>query len=691
MGVPKKYPNVKVEATVAYENKKNPNKKLYKKLHFCYFCGVSQEQVIRHIEKRHSTTDEVRKLLDPTTSKIERDQITRLLKNKGNFKKNIAVLRAKEGSIIVVRSPAEEQDASKFYPCSACYGFFSKFELYRHKCITDLKEAHRRPERHLLRESRTLLASAIDETSPVLGEVLGSMMLDEITEVAKGDPLIRKFMNLLLEKHDNKQKQHTRQKARDIARLLLHVRNNNSELADIELRELLVPLNFDLIIKSVNELCVNIASLPLKLGQIIPKMISILQGESIRNGNTALEDSCKRFTSLMEMDWSDRISIRSRTKLRDRKLNQEVKMPSSEDVKKFCERLETESNSRHEAFKRSPGIVSGRRLSEAVLSEIIALNMRRGGEASRIPTNVYKDAASTWDNRNFNNELFCSLTPNQKENAKKHFLVKIIGKCGTHVPCILTYKMKEKVDSLLVHRDKLGIPEDNIYLFAIPGHKTHLRSWDIIRKFCEEFQVKNLTTTSLRKYLATCAQALNFSDKDVGHLARHLGHTPHVHMKHYRTHLDVIEVGKMASVLHATQQGVLHLQRDKTLDTMEAPNWDLLDAPDNNNTTNDLPSDGSNEDDEEPEASTIRGPTNARPKKSKRKPRAVFEEEVSVSERQQILRFFEVLVDEMKLPGQKQCMRYIVEHNSGLEWLQVKSVVHSRIQCLRKARTKGTD
>ena len=642
---------------------------------------MSQEQIIRHIRNKHSTDPEVRKLEDPETTKKEKDKITRLLKNKGNFKKNIEVLRAKEGTIIVVRRPHEEADASKFMPCNACYGFYSKCELYRHQCI----DSNKQPESHLLREGRMLLLSAIDETSPAMGELLGTMIEDEVSDVAKSDPLIRKFMNHLLEKHESRQRQHTRQKARDIARLLLHVRKNHRDFADIQLRDLLVPLNFDIIIKSVNELCQDIPSLPLKLGQIIPKMILILQGESIRKGNTALEDCCKRFRALMENEWSDRISIKSRTKLRDRKLNKEVVMPSTEDVKKFCESLEAESNKRHEEFKQNPGTEAGRKLSEAVLAEIIALNMRRGGEASRIETQIYKDAASTWEHRNFNNELYCSLTENQKANAQKHFLVKIIGKCGTHVPCILTYKMKEKVDTLLQHREELGIPPENKYLFGIPGYKTHLRSWDIIRKFCETFQVKNLTTTSLRKYLATCAQALNFSDKDVSHLARHLGHTVAVHNRHYRHHLDVIEVGKMATVLHATQQGVLHLQKDKTLDTMQAPNWDMRETP----TIDDLPSDGSNEEeeeDEEPVASTSRGY-----RKAKRKPRAVFEEKISVAERKQILEFFKVLIDSLKLPGEKQCKRYITEHHSGLEWQQVKSVVHSRVQCLRKARAKGKD
>ena len=683
---PNKYANVTVQATEAIQNKKNPNKSLYVKKHACAFCDLKSEQIIRHIEAKHSKEPEVIALKKCEKNTKERAKLTKLLKYKGNFKANIKVLKENNGTLIVVRRPKGEEDASKFVPCAACLGFYSKCELYRHDCVAD---KDKKPERHLLRESRILLSSALDNTSPLLAEVLVKMVDDEISQVAKNDPLILKMMGLLLEKHDSKQQNQIRQKARDISRLLLHVRKHREGMAEIDLRNLLIPENFDDIILSVNELCKDIASLPLKLGQIIPKLISILQGEAIRKNDTDLESSCKRFTALMDSPmygWADRISLKSRKRLHDKKLHKEVVMPSSEGVTTFCEKLEAEADKRFKKFKKNPGVETGRKLSEAVLAEIIALNMRRGGEASRIETETYKFWASTWENRNFDNELYCSLTETQKENAKKHFLVKSTGKCGTHVPSILTYKMKEKVDYLLLHRDKLGIPEENKYLFAIPGHQTHLCSWNIIRKFCEEFKVENLTTTSLRKYLATSAQAVNFSDKDVSHLARHLGHTVQVHQRHYRQHLDVIEIGKMATVLHATQQGVLHLQKDKTLDNMEVPEWDLEEAPPDD----DLPSDGSNEDEPEVQPSTSTATENQRPTKVKRKPRVVFKK-ITRNERAQILDFFKINIEASKLPGQKQCKRYINENTSSLEWQQVKSVVHSKLQCLKKSRGKGKD
>ena len=680
-GSQNKYENVSVQAAETVQNMKQPGKKITKKKHFCAFCDIQTEQIIRHIEVKHKEEAEVKSLSKCEKNSQERARQTKLLKHRGNFKHNIQVLKENEGILIVVRRPTEKEDASKFVPCASCYGFYSKCELYRHACPV---ETEKRTEGHMLRESRMVLASALDPVSPILAEVLSHMADDEISQVAKQDSLILKMMHILLEKHDSKQQHHTRQKARAITRLLIHVRNHHQELAEIDMKQLLVPERFDIIIESVTDLCQDIPSLPLKLGQIIPKLVSILIGEAIRRGDTDLEDKCKRFNKLFEGEWADRVSLKNRKRLHDRKLNKKLVMPSSEDVTKFCDRLEADSNKRHEEFKKEPGIVKGRKLAEAVLAEIIAFNMRRGGEASRIELKTYVDEAATWVNRDFNNEMYCSLNENQKANAQLHFLVKIIGKCGTHVPVLLTYKMKEKVDTLVEKRDQLGIPKNNIYLFGIPGYNTHLKAWDVIRKFCEVYQVTNLTSTSLRKYLATSCQALNFSDKDVGHLARHLGHTKAVHERHYRQHLDVIEIGKIATILHACQRGVLHKQREATLDTMETVDWDLRDEP-----VDDLQSDGSNEEmPVEPVPTTSGG--NERPKRCKRKPRVLFRKPTS-EERKQILEYFKSLIEARKLPREKECKGFVRQFSSELEWQQVKGVVHSKLQCLKKARGKATD
>ena len=133
---------------------------------------------------------------------------------------------------------------------------------------------------------------------------------------------------------------------------------------------------------------------------------------------------------------------------------------------------------------------------------------------------VYKDAVAIWENLNFNSEMWLSLPEDQKKLAKHHIQCLTIGKKGRHVPIIMDLKMKAKVDILIHHRDKLGLPDNNKYLFGTPGRETHFRSWAILNTFCTKFGTGSLTSTSLRRYLATSLQALDLSDQHVSWVAR---------------------------------------------------------------------------------------------------------------------------------------------------------------------------
>ena len=141
------------------------------------------------------------------------------------------------------------------------------------------------------------------------------------------------------------------------------------------------------------------------------------------------------------------------------------------------------------------------------------MELNRGGEAARVELSVYKEAVRIWENMNYNSEIFQGLPDDQKELAKKHIRCQTIGKKGRHVDIVMTMRMKRKVDLLVEHRDKMGHKAGNKYLFGLPGRETHLRSWDILRSFCTQFGTSKLTSTSLRRYLATSLQTLDLSSQ----------------------------------------------------------------------------------------------------------------------------------------------------------------------------------
>ncbi len=73
-----------------------------------------------------------------------------------------------------------------------------------------------------------------------------------------------------------------------------------------------------------------------------------------------------------------------------------------------------------------------------------------------------------------NQEIFESLTDIEKKLAESHVLIKIKGKRGKHVPCLLPSDAKGAMDVLALKRHKLGIHKENPYFFATPTKTNEL-------------------------------------------------------------------------------------------------------------------------------------------------------------------------------------------------------------------------
>jgi hypothetical protein len=86
-----------------------------------------------------------------------------------------------------------------------------------------------------------------------------------------------------------------------------------------------------------------------------------------------------------------------------------------------------------------------------------------------------------------------------------------------------------------------------------------------------------ITTTKLRKYMATTTQIANFGKQDLEQLARHMGHELSVHRKFYRLQDDVVTLAKVSKLLLAVEQGkASSLVGKKSLDDLDFEGMCLL-------------------------------------------------------------------------------------------------------------------
>ena len=102
----------------------------------------------------------------------------------------------------------------------------------------------------------------------------------------------------------------------------------------------------------------------------------------------------------------------------------------------------------------------------------------------------------------------------------------------------------------------------------------------LLKKFCKEAGVVKaelITSTNLRKYLATVSQVVCLSNEELEWLCNHLGHSINVHRNFYRLQESTLELTKISKLLLAVDEGSVHDLAGKDLndsfvDSMLDPN-----------------------------------------------------------------------------------------------------------------------
>ena len=133
----------------------------------------------------------------------------------------------------------------------------------------------------------------------------------------------------LLKKHEQDYHNHIRAKLRQVARLLLFIREETDE--DYQMSDLLVPKHFDLLATSVKNFVMvkgpgkEKNALALKLGGSIKQMAQRLRGKCLRNSGDKEADLKQRqsasFLELFDSEWSHVVSSRCLKRMYDAKLN----------------------------------------------------------------------------------------------------------------------------------------------------------------------------------------------------------------------------------------------------------------------------------------------------------------------------------------------------------------------------------
>jgi len=531
------------------------NKRVWDKTDHCVYCEKDVTNFTRHILRKHKDEIEVAKYESLPKGSKERKFQADILRKKGNFLSNVGGNKVKP-----VRRPNELKGipcANNYLPCKFCYGMFKKKYLFRHMNICkNNKEKHGSKVKAMVAGQNMLLVFK-DTDNDLVNNVFSRMATDEIALVAKTDELIKQFGSRYLKSHKEKHLINVvSQKMRLLARFLMCMR---LEVTTINtLQECLSPKYFDSIIKcskqvagySVENDSFKSPSVILKLGQSLKQCCEIAECIILKqsdlsplDAHNVQKESINNLKYIIEKEWAHELSTNACKLMYQRKWNKPALLPLTSDIKLFKDyivKLEKES---YNNLKINPNNVQFyRNLQESVLAQLVLLNRRRAGEVQRITLDTYTNAQSEISQE----EIQLALSPVELKLTESFKRVVIRGKRGRGVPILFTPQLQKSLNYLIKLRNTVSfIENENIYLFPLPQSLGCLRASDVIRKYsklCGAKNPENITSTRLRKHVATVAQLLNMSEGDIEQLATFMGHSKDVHKNFYRLSESAFQV-----------------------------------------------------------------------------------------------------------------------------------------------------
>ena len=558
---------------------KNAYRRKWDKKYYCKFCMKPQSKLPRHLQLKHKEEPEIAALdCMPLKSRRRKLHLRKLL-NDGNYQHNVDVLKRKAGEIVPCKRPSSLSAHEKFIPCEFCLAMFVRSSLWKHKknCPFKPDSQAEAGSRHCQGSGSLLLPFSSEASEGLKRDVLSAMHQDEVTAAVRTDDLIMRFGSRMHFKHGHIQhrQQYIRERIRQIGRLLVKMKNTTKSVNC--LADCIVPEYFEQVVKAVRCLCgfdedahmYTTPSLALKMGHSLKECVRLEINRCTIQGSSAADKKkkCEEFLSLCDSEWSHEVSSHALRSLHLRKFNKPVVLPLAEDVKKLHQYLTANAEASRLSLCQEPTVNAWSELCQLTLAQIVTFNRRRGGEAQRMLLSTYSTA-----NENLGTDVTKCLSQVEQALCKEFRVVHIEGKRGRKVPVLLTKTAQAQIGLLIELRSAVGIPDTNVFVFARKNSLQPYRSSDCLRRFARECGATNasaLTSTKLRKHIATMSQMLALRSHELDLLANFLGHDISVHREFYRLPEQTLQVAKVSKLLIAMERGDTVSLQGRNLDNVD--------------------------------------------------------------------------------------------------------------------------
>lgn len=519
-------------------------------------CPICFEDVVthftRHLFRHHIDDKQVQTIQKLKPRSKERLALVSTLRKQGYF--HLKIEKNIENPVKSSKLPDV-----KYFPCQFCLGLYRKDLLYKHVKICKLKPVNlKNPGAKCLANSQTFMAIAHSKnhaflkSSRLKEEVFGIMRADEISAVAKSDPLICLCGEALLSKHKRQQSATVvANKIRELARLTIALKTLHPEVKG--LFHFLLPTMFQSIILATKMISgydsetksFKSASLALHMGTSLKFVCDVAFKQVVENRHlpniiwtdkNEKKNDIKDLRKLILGHWCNEISSLALKNLKEKQWQKPVLLPTASDIGLFQKYVQNLAEKSFQELNNNLNIASNyKNLAECVLALTIMFNRKRVGDVQYLKITDYN---RIWPETNQNNFIE-SLTSLEKIICRLFKRIVVGGKGSKPVPILFSTLLQKYLTCLIDTRKKYNlVPESNPYVFAnVASENRWMPGANIIRKFAKDCGAQNpalLTSTKFRKHIATTLQLMNMNDHEMEQIATFMGHTKRTHAEFYR-------------------------------------------------------------------------------------------------------------------------------------------------------------
>lgn len=236
----------------------------------------------------------------------------------------------------------------------------------------------------------------------------------------------------------------------------------------------------------------------------------------------------KRFLQLVESSWQYAIGSLTLKDLNEKNSTIPQALPITADIKLFKNNYtQNKAEERISRLKNDYKDVNAfKNVTDAALAFSILLNRKRVGDVQYTKLKGYNLNINTTDQE----ECLKTLTDSERAISGNFKRLVTIGKGSKAVPMLFAKNLQNYIDTMISVRNRRdSVPQENSFLFAQIGSPDKWGDGSVVlRKYVADCGAKHphtLTSSRLRKQIATVLDILHLNSTEMEQIAAFMGHT----------------------------------------------------------------------------------------------------------------------------------------------------------------------